>query len=288
MELSIIILNYKTKDLTIKCVESIVSQYKKELENKTFEIILVDNASDDGSLAAFNRLKIDGLKVVESSQNLGFGKGCNFGAKNASGEFLLFLNSDTQIKDQGFVKMVNYMKKNENIGILGGRLKNADGTNQRSSGKFYTLFYLFLMLLGLERLGIIREMPQEIKKVDWVSGASMMIRKKTFDSVGGFAKEIFMYMEDMELCFKAVKKGFSTFFYPEINLFHVERGSSNKTFAVVNIYKGLLFFYKKHMPLWQYLIASFMLKLKAFILVVLGKIINNNYLQTTYGQAFKI
>ena len=288
MDLSIIILNYKTMDLTIKCVESIVAEHRKELDNKTFEIILVDNASGDGSVEKFRKLKIEGLTLVESSENVGFGNGCNLGAKNAKGQYLLFVNSDTEIKDQGFLKMLDYLKKNENIGILGGKLKNPDGSNQSSSGKFYNLLYLTLMLLGFERSGLVREVPKEIKQVDWVSGACLMIRKKTFDQIGGFAKEIFMYMEDMELCFKARKKGLLTYFYPEINLFHIERGSSNKTFAIVNIYKGILFFYKKHMPLWQYSLAKFLLFFKAWVLNLFGKITGKKYLIETYGQALEL
>ena len=101
MELSIIILSYNTKDLTINCLNSIVEQYKQELDKDRFEIIVVDNASSDDSLAAILRLKskISNLKLIESKENLGFSKGCNLGAENAKGEYLLFLNSDTEIKD---------------------------------------------------------------------------------------------------------------------------------------------------------------------------------------------
>lgn len=288
MELSIIILNYKTKDLTLNCARSIVEQYKKELDNDKFEIILVDNNSEDDSVKAFNRLRIKNLQIIESNENLGFGKGCNLGASKAKGEFLLFLNSDTEIKDQGFVKMVNFLSQNKNVGILGGKLKNPNGTNQLSCGKFYSPFNLLLVLLGFNKLFNLRESPNVIKKVDWVSGACFMIRRDIFNKVKGFAKDFFMYIEDMELCFRVKKKGFSTYFYPNIMLFHKELGSSNKTFAVVNIYKGILIFYKKHKSKPEYLLAKFMLKTKALILVVLGKIVNNKYLQDTYSQALKI
>ncbi len=288
MELSIIILNYKTKDLTLNCARSIVEQYKKELDNDKFEIILVDNNSEDDSVKAFNRLRIKNLQIIESNENLGFGKGCNLGASKAKGEFLLFLNSDTEIKDQGFVKMVNFLSQNKNVGILGGKLKNPNGTNQLSCGKFYSPFNLLLVLLGFNKLLNLRESPNVIKKVDWVSGACFMIRKDIFNKVKGFAKDFFMYIEDMELCFRVKKKGFSTYFYPNIMLFHKELGSSNKTFAVVNIYKGIIIFYKKHKSKPEYLLAKFMLKTKALILVVLGKIVNNKYLQDTYSQALKI
>jgi hypothetical protein len=288
MELSIIILNYNTKDLTIECINSLVEQYKQEFEKEQFEIILVDNASSDDSLEAIGKLKTIGLKIIESKENLGFSKGCNLGAKNAIGEYLLFLNSDTEIKDQGFVKMLDYVKKNENVGILGGALKNENGTSQSSAGKFYNLVNLFLMLIGFERLGFLRESPRAIKQVDWVSGAALMIKRKIFEKIGGFEKELFMYGEDMELCYRANKKGFSTYFYPEITLFHKERGSSNRTFAILNIYQAILFFYRQYKPNWQYQIARFLLYSKSLILKNVGVISKKKYLVETYGQTLEL
>jgi hypothetical protein len=288
MELSIIILNYNTKDLTIECINAIVEQYKPELEKEQFEIVLVDNASSDDSLEAIKKLKINGLKLVESKENLGFSKGCNLGAKSSNGEYLLFLNSDTEIKDQGFIKMLDYLQKNENVGILGGALKNENGTSQSSAGKFYNLFNLFLMLLGLERLGFLRESPKVIKQVDWVSGACLMIKRKVFEKIGGFENELFMYGEDMELCYRAKRKGFATYFYSELTLFHKERGSSNRTFAIVHIYKAILFFYKQYKPDWQYQIARFLLHAKSIILVNAGTVFKRKYFVETYGKTLEL
>ena len=288
MDLSIIILSFNTKDLTIDCLNAIVAQYKQELDKDEFEIILVDNASSDDTIKTAKNLNLKNLKIIESQENLGFSKGCNLGAKNASGEYLLFLNSDTEIKDQGFVKMVDYLKKNEKVGILGGALKNENGKAQPSAGRFYNLLTLFLTMIGLERLGFLRESPKGIKRVDWVSGASMMIKKKIFEKIGGFEKELFMYAEDMEFCYRANKKGFATYFYPEVTLFHKEIGSSNRTFAILNIYKGILFFYKKHKPIWEYRTASAILFSKACILKKIGQLTRNKYLQETYGQALEL
>jgi len=292
MDLSIIILSYNTKDLTVACISSIVAQYKQELDNSQFEIIVVDNASTDESILSIKKyvssIKTENIKLIENKENLGFSKGCNLGAKNAKGEYLLFLNSDTEIKDQGFVKMAEYLKKNENVGVLGGALRNEDGTSQGSVGKFYNLLTLFLGMYGLERLGFLRDSPKQIKRVDWVSGASLMIKKSVFEKIGGFEKELFMYAEDMELCFKAKKKGFPTYFYPEVMLFHKERASSNRTFAILNIYRGILFFYKKHKPAWEYQIARLILFSKALILNNIGKLLGKKYLQETYGQALEL
>lgn len=284
MDLSIIILSFNTQDLTIACLNSIVAQYKQELDNDLFEVIIVDNASSDDSIQKIKKLQIKNIRLIESKENLGFSKGCNLGAKNAKGNYLLFLNSDTEIKDQGLVKMVDYLKKNEKVGILGGALKNEDGSVQPSTGKFYNLPNLFLMLCGYDK----RVSPKVIKKVDWVSGASLMISRKVFEKIGGFEKELFMYMEDVELCYKAKKKGFPTYFYPEIVLYHKELGSSNRTFAILNIYKGILFFYKKHKPGWEYKVASASLFTKAFALSKIGRLTGKKYLEATYGQALEL
>ncbi len=292
VKLSIVILNYNTKDLTLNCLNSVVEQYEKKLEKNEFEIILVDNNSTDDSVLSIKKyvLKkgLPNLKIIENKENLGFSKGNNLGAKQALGEYILFLNSDTEIKDMGLVRMLEFMESNSNVGIVGGRLKNPDNSIQKSAGKFYTLFNVILLLLGGERLGLLRESPSKVSRTDWVSGACMMARKEIFKNLGGFEEKLFMYMEDMELCFRAKKKGYLTYFYPNIELLHKERGSSNRTFAIIHIYGGILFFYKKYMPLWQYNLVKRLLFLKALFIRNLGKIIGNKYYINTYGQALEL
>lgn len=288
MKLSIVVLNYNTKDLTLDCIASIVEQYEKELEKGEFEIILLDNNSTDASANAFRKLRIKNLKFVQNEENVGFSKGNNIGVKNASGEYILFLNSDTEIKDKGLIRMIEFLDEHTKVAILGGKLENADGSVQKSCGNFYSLFNLFLLLYGGGKLGLLTKSPKKISKVDWVSGACMMIRADIFRKIGGFEEKLFMYMEDVELCYRAFKKNYLTYFYPNVTLIHKERGSSNRTFAIIHIYEGILFFYKKYMPEWQYGIARRMLRTKALTLVILSKIINNKYLEETYSKALEL
>ena len=304
MELSIIILNYNTKDLTVNCINAVYEQYEDELKKGKFEIVLVDNASTDGSVTAIKKLtgsNVNGLKskehfniltsnsltVIESRENLGFAKGCNLGARKAKGKYLLFLNSDTQIKDKGFLRMLEFIRINGRAGILGGKLKTSSGKNQPSAGKFYTLPNLLITLLGGERLGLLKKSPAKISKADWVSGACLMVKKEVFEKVGGFDEELFMYMEDMELCLKAKRAGYLTYFYPDISLLHMDQGSSNRTFAIIHIYEGILHFYKKYMPHWQYGIAKLMLYSKALFIKNIGKIVHNKYYINTYEEALE-
>lgn len=293
MKLSIIVLSFNTKNLTTKCIKSIFSNYTGSILKKEIEVILVDNASTDGSAESLSNFKFHpanggtNFKLIKNDRNFGFAKGNNIGAKEASGEFFLFLNTDTEVKDQGFLKMVKFLQENKKVGILGGKLKNTDGSSQASAGKFYTLGNFILMLLGAERF-LLRESPRNVKRVDWVSGACMMIRRELFEKLSGFDEHFFMYIEDMELCFRARKLGFYTYFYPDLNLTHKELGSSNREFAVNQIYKGILHFYKKHQSFWQFIIVKFLLIAKALLAVSLGFITDNVYLKNTYTKALRI
>ncbi len=285
MTLSIIVLSFNSKDLTISCLSSLYLSYKEELEKDKFEIIVVDNASSDGSVEEISNYISDkkGIRLIESRQNLGFGKGNNLGADNAEGGILLFLNSDTEAIDRNLTKMADFLAKNPKIGILGPKIVNFDGSPQSSAANFYGLLNLLIMLLGLEK----RKSPLKIEKVDWITGAATMVQKKTFEEIGRFDENIFMYMEDHELCFRAKKKGLDTYFFPEAVIKHKSAGSSNKSFAILNIYKNILYFYQKHKSKPEYLIAKFFLLSKAIPIYFLGKIFRKRYYVDTYGNALK-
>ena len=115
----------------------------------------------------------------------------------------------------------------------------------------------------------------------------MCLGKDIFDKDSGFDEHFFMYIEDMELCYRLHKKGYKIYYNPEIVVSHLGQGSSNRGFAIIHIYKGLLYFYKKHMPVWQYKIVQLMLIIKGTIAVVVGKLTNNEYLFSTYRKAMQ-
>ena len=291
MLISIITLNYKKPELTIACLRSVYRQFVKEFKENIIEFIIVDNASMDNSIRllkeeiSFN--KYVNVQLIENEKNSGFGKGCNIGASEAEGEYLLFLNNDTLVEDRGFLRMSEFLSKHKQISILGGQMQNKDGTLQASSGNFYTLRNVFLLLMGLQRFGIVDKKITKIQKVDWVKGGLLMIRKSVFEKLGGFDEKIFMYIEDMELCYRAKLQGDVTFFYPNIKVIHEEHGSANKTFAIIHIYKNLLYFYKKHRTKGEYLILKFLLTIKALFLLGGGYLLNNKYFRETYKFALK-
>lgn len=292
MILSIVTLNYKKKDLTATCIDSLHKQYAQQIANNELEILVVDNASGDDSVPYLKDFvknnKYKNTHIIAHTENAGFGKGCNIGARASKGNYLLFLNNDTLVKDSGLWDMVEYLNEHQEVSILGGQLTNSDGTLQSSAGKFYTLGNAFLLLLGFQKYGILDISPHEISRVDWVKGALLMIRSQVFRKLGGFDENIFMYTEDMELCYRAKLAGYAVYFYPQIKVEHIDQGSSNRTFAIINIYKNLLYFYKKHRSKNEYRILKMMLRAKALTLIQVGKLTKNEYLTHTYEEALKV
>jgi len=191
------------------------------------------------------------------------------------------------VQDKGILAMAHYLEKHPEIAILGGQLRNFDGSLQASAGKFYTPFNATLLLLGMQKYGLLDKSPHTIEEVDWVKGAMFMIRQKIYMQMGGFDQNIFMYTEDMELCYRARQAGYKIYFYPDIHVMHADQGSSNRTFAIINIYKNLLYFYKKHRSPEEYQYITWLLTTKAKVLIFLGKLLQKTYLVETYQQALK-
>jgi GT2 family glycosyltransferase len=289
MVISIITLNYKKKELTLACLVSLYEQFAQEFSQDKLELIIVDNDSQDDSVEVLNKeITTKGYKnvqVIANDTNVGFAAGCNKGAASAIGEYILFLNNDTVVTDKSIFEMAHFLATHSEASILGGQMKNFDGTLQPCAGTFYTLWPAFLLLIGGHKLGILDKSPKQVKKVDWVKGGMFMIHKEVFKRLGGFDEKIFMYIEDMELCYRASQSGYAVYFFPTASVLHKEQGSSNKTFAIVNIYKNLLYFYKKHRPHTEYVIMKAMLVVKANLLITIGKITKNSYLLDTYQKA---
>ncbi len=286
MLLSIILLNYKKPQLTISCVKSLTHFFHEELKRDLMEIIIVDNNSQDNSADILKKEISDrNMQLLENDENSGFSKGCNIGSKSAKGKYLLFLNNDTVVKDKGILEMINFLERKADAAVIGGQLRNEDGSLQASAGEFYTLFKAIMLLLGLQRLGLLDKSPSNLSEVDWVKGGLLMIKKDIFDSLKGFDENIFMYTEDMELCYRVKSEGYKIYFYPQINVVHKEHGSTSRAFAIKNIYKNLLYFYAKHKSRFEYRVLRTIMLLKGNFLILLGILLGNAYLKNTYREA---
>jgi hypothetical protein len=291
-DLSIVIVSYNTKKITEDCLESI----NRSLTNSKikYEIVMIDNDSQDGSqplLEAMSKDRQNHLVYKQTGKNLGFGKGNNLGVKMARGKYVLLLNSDTIVLNRSIEKLYNFYLENEShVHFLGAKLLNRDLTSQPSAARFFTLPVIFAsLLLKGDYWGLTRSSPRQFSQVDWISGACILTTKKLYQRLGGFDKNIFMYMEEVDLLYRARKLDLNTFFYPEAKIIHFGSASSNgKTFPILQVYRGFIFFYKKHYSVFHLLILHVILKFKALIAYLIGKIKGDQYLIKTYEEAFKI
>lgn len=292
IDLSIVIVSWNTKQITDDCLESI----NRSLTGAKFkyEIVIVDNDSHDGSqelLTSMSKNKTNHLVYKQSGENLGFGRGNNLGVKIAQGKYILLLNTDMIVLNRAIEKLFNFFVENEKtVHFLGAKLLNKDLTPQPSACRFFTLPVVFgTLLLKGDYWGLTRSSPNKFCQTDWISGACIMTTKKHYQRLGGFDKNIFMYMEEVDLLYRAKKLGLNTFFYPKSQIIHLGSASSNgKTFPILQVYKGFLFFYKKHYSVFSLLILRLILKFKAIIAYLIGKIKGNRYLIETYEEAYKL
>lgn len=303
--LSIIIVNYNTKKLIKNCLSSIIKNDKrldfsgklidpKEEELVPTEIIVIDNGSSDGSVkyVKSQKSKIKKLEIISNNNNLGFAKANNQGIKVAKGEYLLLLNSDTIVPEAAISQTLFWLASHPEAAVVGCKLLNQDKSDQGSYGSFPDLWTVFLMLFLEKFFGSsrVRTSGNRIRQVDWLVGAFLMVRKYAFDQAGLLDEKIFMYMEEVEWFYRLKKNGLKSFFYPNAKIIHLGGGSSvsGRTDPVLNIYRGLIYFYQKHKTSFELVILKFMLKIKAATSFILGKLTNNNYLTVTYGKAIKL
>lgn len=289
--LSIVVLSYNTKTVTSACLISLLASFGKRLKGSV-EILILDNDSTDGSVEMIRTFakKDRRVKPIFSKKNLGFSKGNNTATKQAKGTYLLFLNSDTTIQKYDIDKLLAEFERYEDIDFLGPKLVNQDGSDQPSCGPFYSLPVIFgaLFLKG-DTYNLTRFTPTIFQSVDWVSGACLLTKKATFNTLRGFDENIFMYMEEIDLLYRAKQKGFQTCVTPSVSITHIGSASSRKrTFPILQVYQGFLYFYKKHHSRLKLSVLKGMLQLKAQIAIAIGKCFSNEYLISTYGKAKKL
>jgi len=246
---SIIIINYKTPQLTINCIDSLYT-YEDQTD---FEIILLDNGSMDGSVLLFKD-KFPKIKLIDAGKNHGFAAGNNIAVKEAIGEYLLFINSDT-ILTGSVLKDIEATMEYADVGIAAPRLLNMDKSIQESVYKFPTLWRAFCESFFLSTLfpknkwvGDYRKFAYNKKRVvDFASGACLLIKRDLFNSLNGFDERFFMYAEETDLAFRLHKKGYRTYFLPVGDIIHLggASGVGNNAFKEQFCLSKVLY-YKKH------------------------------------------
>lgn len=256
IKLSIIIVNYNTYALTKQTIDSIMN--KNHLFR--YEIILVDNASTDGSIEQlkedFKEYK-DRIHIIVNDTNLGFGKANNIGMRLSKGEYILLLNSDTVVVDNCLEASLHQIQQQLGIGALGCKVVLGDGSLDHACKRGFPTprasLYYFLKLdkKNPKKYGLYDALhlgEDEVGEVDALMGAFMLMPRKVLDEVGLFDEDYFMYGEDIDLCYRIKAAGYKVLYYPEAHIIHYKGGSSKKrrTKVIYDFHHAMWIFYRKH------------------------------------------
>ncbi len=256
--LSIIIVSYNTKRLTLQCIKSIFSSKPKV----NFEVIVVDNASQDGSAEALSKIK--NIKLIRNFTNTGFARANNKGIKKAKGQYILLLNSDTETAKGSLDKLVDFARKNPDAGVVSPRLLNSDKTIQASVYNFPTIRNAILEYWFGKKGAYEKHFPKSSKpvKVEALVAAAFLITPKARKKVGLLDTRYFMFFEDLDYCRRVRKSGLKIYYLPTVNIIH-HHGASGKKIAKSDdqwrrlvssskIYHGAI----KHYILWFILYSA--------------------------------
>lgn len=252
---SIIVVSYNTREMTLECLRSVIQETKRE----PYEVIVVDNHSTDGSAEAVAE-EFPDFRLIRPDQNLGFAKANNVAAGEARGEFLLLLNPDTVVLDGAVDRIVEFAREHPEAGIWGGRTLNADRTlNPTSCWGRMTLWSVLCRALGLNVLFPGSELfnyecygnwqRDRIREVDIVSGCFFLIRLDLWQSLSGFDPVFFMYAEEADLCLRAKRMGVRPRVSPDPTIIHYG-GASEATVVDkrLKLIRAQLTLIRRHWP----------------------------------------
>jgi len=235
VDLSIIILNYNTKQLAIDTIASIERNYPKEVKSGSYEIIVTDNASPDESLKAFKDYKkkteIKSFYVVDNGGNIGFSKGNNNGLKYANGRYVLFLNPDTVVYPKTLTRMIEFMDIHPDAGAATCKVEiPIGGMDEASHRGFPTPWNAFTHFSGLEKMfpkssmfaGYVQgnKDMNKIHEVDAISGAFLLVRRPVGEEIGWWDEEYFFYGEDIQFCYNIRRAGYKIYYVPDVGILH--------------------------------------------------------------------
>lgn len=290
MDVSIVIVNWNTSDILRDCLSSIFEQ----TYNIEYEIIVVDNASTDGSVEMVRR-EFPQVVLIENSGNRGFAAANNQGIAVAKGRYVLLLNSDTIVLDNAIAKSVAFADANPEAAVAGCRVLNSDRTLQRTCFMFPSILnmllsssYLYKLFpkstfFGRERMTWWDR--NDVREVDAVTGCFMLVKREAVEQVGLMDERFFMYGEETDWCYRFKQAGWKMVFTPDAEIIHLG-GQSSKKVAVemsLQLRGSILHFFKKHRSSLEYRLARFLVliffavRIPVWFLKYLLSIENRNY-----------
>ncbi len=255
---SLIVINYNQKELLKECLKNI----EEAKINLSYEIVVVDNASKDGSQEFLSNFKFSAdwrtnFKFILNDVNAGFARAINQGIKNSFGEYILFLNPDVVVLPGSIEKMVDFMERHSKCGVCGPKLVNPDGSIQDSCRRFPKWYTPFVRRSFLKNLSwgkrhdnwyLMKDFDhQEKQEVDWLMGAVLLVRRQALDRVGLIDERYFLYFEDIDWCRSFRQHGYKVYYLAEAKMYHYYQRLSTS--------KGLLrsLFYKFS---WIHLVSA--------------------------------
>ncbi len=266
MQLSIIIINYNTFQLTVNCIRSV----REKLEGLEYEIVLVDNASAEHNPDEFLQ-ECTGIVLVKSATNTGFAGGNNLGIAHSRGEYILLLNSDTELINNAPKICYDYIRANPGVGMVTCQLLYPDGRIQYNCRKFRTIgwelaeVFPFFRLMSKEKQGRLmlhhyfdHQSPADC---DWVWGAFMLFPRAIISKLPGnnLAEDFFMYIEDVRWCWDFKQLGYAIHFLPDGKVMHIHKGSIEPRKLMQTRKTGIknhAQFMKKFYPDWRWYIFA--------------------------------
>lgn len=283
MDLSVIILNWNAREWLQRSIGSVLSQ---DIGSRSFEVIVVDNASTDGS-AELVRQSYPGVTLIALPRNIGFAAGNNAAVPQAGGRYILFLNPDTVTHDGALAALLDFADAHPRCGIAGPRLLNLDGSLQYSCRRFPTLEAGLFRNTPLGRLFpgnratrdyLMKEVPHDRPMpVDWLSGAAMMVRRETIEDIGLLDEAFFFAVEDVDYCYRAHEAGWEVWYVPDGVITHAIGHSSdqNARKVIIEFHRGMYEFFRKHYlgtryPRWLTPVVAAGLTARAGLVMALG------------------
>ncbi len=279
MDVSIIIVNYNTKKITSECIDSIV----EKTVGLDYEIILVDNASTDGSKDLFaNDYRV---KYLYQNENLGFGRANNLGLKYAKGRNIFFLNPDTILVNNAVKFLSFFLDGNSEVGACGGNLYDAEMKAALSFKRIYpgiadeinNLFFHIPEKLFFGKSWY-HNFSSNIINTAHISGADLMIKKTVLDKIGAFSPDFFMYYEETDLCYRIHKAGYKLISLPQVKIQHLEGKSFQSSVNLKRLQlseNGRMIFYKRNYTQYYIFLANsiyiFSLYFHQLVYTLLGK-----------------
>ena len=246
-DVSIIIINYKVKEYIIPCIESI---YKHTSKSLRYEILVIDNNSNDGSIDAI-KSQFSDVKIYENTENIGFSKAVNQGAETAIGKYIFILNPDTKLIEDSISILFTFLEKNETVAVVGPAIVTESGIKQQSYWKEPTLINTILSIYHLDFLNYKKNYRNEIGDktilVDSISGGAFFVQKDVFQNLNGYHPNLF-WMEDIDFCTKVRKLDNKIIYYPETKIIHYGGKSAEKNLhiAISNQLLSKIKYFKLH------------------------------------------